>query len=995
MSSSIEITPELMAGFLDEAPEYLEMLDSGLMELEGQASSGVLSLTKPEDLEQMTTMFRAAHSLKGLAAAFGFNKIKDLTHLMETLFDEVRMGKRDLTSESFETLFRVFDRLKELVAELSDESAEPVEIEDILKALQGILQASPGDGKSTPDRVNDTDHDATRVADEQPTATIAEEPTKALELFEDAELTTIFIETTEESIDDLNQKLLGLEENENDEELLNAAFRCAHNIKGASGAAGLIGMNRITHDLETVFDHLRNRRLALDVDLMNAIFRVVDKLRSVIEDMKSGTPADVPEGELADVFKPWSSTSQSQPAASNSTTSDKSKSDDRTYPSEGAAHSSDTTLETQSTDLSFEGDWITVELTFEPDDDEATIQAYLIHNKLCDIATVHSSSPDIDELDGSSPLTSITFRVESDIPVEDIERLLSAFPVKSLEVKGLGETSPAAKLANEVSQTKAPAPAGTRASPVDRGSATPTPAQSAQSPTPTTVPAEVDTPAGAAASTQATKRPPKKAAITRTGETLRVDQERLDELMNLGGELVINRARFRLVHNKFREVFEGRKVGFLIDDIDQRLEKIGSCVESMLETGGDTRGLDEMSGHVRHLSVSFHPVRLMMRKVHDLRAFMFDFDEALHGLTQVSDGIQRGIMSTRMVPVGPTFNRFRRVIRDLAKSNGKKINLVLKGEHTELDKRMIDELGDPLTHMVRNSGDHGIESPEERVRAGKDPVGTLTLSAYHRGNSICIEVADDGAGINLKRVKAKILERELATPAQVESFSDRELQQFIFKPGFSTAQTVTDVSGRGMGMDIVVTKIEELSGTIEVDSTEGVGTRIVIKLPLTLAILTSMVTRIGKGIYAIPLESVAEIITLRKEDIQFIQRRQVICVRDHVIPLTWFENLFETDLAGLQTETRDRDEIKLVIIGIDDEKIGLVVDELLGQEDVVIKSIAENYQNVRGFAGASIRGDGSVSLILDVGAVMEMAARKAMDPLVTAPSRNETVESLA
>jgi two-component system chemotaxis sensor kinase CheA len=251
----------------------------------------------------------------------------------------------------------------------------------------------------------------------------------------------------------------------------------------------------------------------------------------------------------------------------------------------------------------------------------------------------------------------------------------------------------------------------------------------------------------------------------------------------------------------------------------------------------------------------------------------------------------------------------------------------------------------------------------------------VILEASHRGNSICIEVIDDGGGINVERVKAKILERELATPAQVESMSDRDVIQYVFKPGFSTAAVVTDLSGRGMGMDIVVNKIEKLSGTVEIDSIEGRGAHVTIKLPLTLAILTSVVMRIGKGTYAVPLETVAEIITVRQDDIQWIQRRPVVRVRDRIIPLAFFEDVFATSLPGLMTLTRDADEMTLIIVGFDNQKIGLIVDELLGQEDVVIKSLAENYRNVRGVAGASIRGDGTVSLILDVGAIMELAAK--------------------
>lgn len=443
--------------------------------------------------------------------------------------------------------------------------------------------------------------------------------------------------------------------------------------------------------------------------------------------------------------------------------------------------------------------------------------------------------------------------------------------------------------------------------------------------------------------------------------------------MNLGGELVINKARFAQIHGTFREIFDGKNHAYLVDDVAQRLAYLRERAEEIAQNGGNPADAEIFRDNILHLNDSVGTIRSLVERVYDARLAMHDFDEALHGLGRVSEGLQKGIMGTRMVPIGPLFKRFQRVVRDISKACGKKVNFVMHGEQTELDKRMIDELGDPLTHMVRNAVDHGIETPDERLANGKDETGTLTLEACHRGNSICIEVSDDGGGVNVERVRAKVLEKEMATEAQVDRMTDRELIQYILKPGFSTAAKVTDLSGRGMGMDIVVAKLDQLNGSIEIDSKQGEGTKITIRLPLTLAILTSMVANIGQGTYAIPLESVLEIISVRKSDIQRIQRREVVRVRDRVVPLTCFEDVFGTGLPALQTASRSRDELTLVIVGFENDQLGLMVDELLGQEDVVIKSIAENYRNVDGIAGASIRGDGTVALILDIGAMMAMA----------------------
>ena len=984
MSSSIEITPELLAGFLDEAPEYLDMLDVGLMEFESKAEAGALSLDSAEDQERMNTMFRAAHSLKGLAAAFGFEKIKELTHRMETLFDHVRMGKRSLTVESFEVLFGVFDRLKALIEELSEGSEGDVKIDDVLAALDEVLNGPAQPSPSLEDQVAGQSQDAAAQddaaaerAESTPDATESDGVAlKDNEIFADPELAAMFVETTAEAVDELNNGLLALEKNPSDAELLNTVFRCAHNIKGASGAAGLTGMNRLTHNMESVLDRLRSGGLELTDELMNALFQTVDRLRATVERLREGSVEDIPASETEGKFDQWLVPAKS---ASDLAQGKESSSDKR---ANGATCAGG--------DLPDPG-FCYVNVRFPDSFDEAAIQAYLIFNKLSDIGHVHSTEPDIDSLAGDSVLTHVRYTVETDVESGEIVRIIQGYSVEEVSVTGSEREPDAAESSTKeagVDQaaacavaSPAPSTAPSVAASNDNASRTVTTAD----PPPATK--KPSSPPAAEASAPKTAPPPGTKAkaggksgqppvkTVKTAETLRVDQERLDHLMNLGGELIINRARFVQIHGKFREVFEGKNLGYLVEDMTDRVSALSKHVEDLRTRGDDARETEDVASHVLHLAQSFQAVRTLVQQVHELRTSMFDFDEALHGLTRVSDAIQKGIMGTRMVPIGPLFGRFKRVVRDIAKSSGKKIELVLHGENTELDKRMIDELGDPLTHMVRNSVDHGIEMPEVRAAAGKPEVGTVKLKAYHRGNSICIEVSDDGAGVNLELVRAKVIEKELATSAQVEKMSDRELVQYIMKPGFSTAAVVTDLSGRGMGMDIVLSKIDKLNGTVECDSTSGEGTRVVIKLPLTLAILTSLVARIGRGIYAIPLETVAEIITIHRSDIQYIQRREVVRVRERIVPVAKFESIFTTQSEGLRTVTRDDDELTLVIVGFEQDKIGLVVDELLGQEDVVIKSIAENYRNVRGIAGASIRGDGTVSLILDINAMMEMASK--------------------
>jgi two-component system chemotaxis sensor kinase CheA len=693
-----------------------------------------------------------------------------------------------------------------------------------------------------------------------------------------------------------------------------------------------------------VLDQLRQGAITLNDELMNGLFRSVDRLKVAVERLRAGHMEDL---DPTDVGLPavMSFSTESPPAEPSA------------VPPPLA-----TNFDAPTTPPSDEA--VVVTVNFPDECDEAPIRAFLIHNKLSESGQVLSTEPNLDQVAGDTVIKTVKYSVRSEASPATLKSFVAAYGVESVSVTEPQQKEPASlSPKTDASQREVHA-----ASPVAEKPAPAAPKRAPATPPPPTA-------------NKGDGQPVK------AGETLRVDQERLDQLMNLGGELVINRARFVQIHGKFREVFDGKNLGYLVDDMSERMKALDMHLDPTAGNPRSTRDGDEMRDNLLHLSQSFNTVRSLVQRVHELRASMFDFDEALHSLTRVTDGIQKGIMGTRMVPVGPLFTRFRRVVRDIAKTNGKQVELVLHGENTELDKRMIDELGDPLTHMVRNSVDHGLELPEVREAAGKNPAGTVTLEASHRGNSICIEVKDDGAGINLERVRKKIVEREMASAAQVEKMGDRELISYVLKPGFSTAPAVTDLSGRGMGMDIVISKIEKLSGTLEINSVEGQGTHVTIKLPLTLAILKSLVAKIGDGVYAIPLETVAEIITIKQSDIHSIHRRRVVRLREQIIPVVRFEDVFQTDMPGLRTACREQEEQTLVIVGFERERLGLVVDSLKGQEDVVIKSIAENFRNVRGIAGASIRGDGTVSLILDVGALMELAAKSAAECAQHEPAR--------
>ena len=390
-------------------------------------------------------------------------------------------------------------------------------------------------------------------------------------------------------------------------------------------------------------------------------------------------------------------------------------------------------------------------------------------------------------------------------------------------------------------------------------------------------------------------------------QTIRVDIDRLDALLNLVGELVINRTR--------------------ISDIATTLGRLM----------GD-RALNASIGLIGPLSK--------------------DLADSAALLARTTNEIQESIMKVRMVPIGQVFDRFPRTVRDVAKASGKEVQLQISGADTDLDKTIVDEVGEPLMHLLRNCVDHGIEAPDERERQGKPRMGTIALNAYHEGNQIIIEISDDGGGINLDKVRAKAIKNGLI--GTEDRLTDRELIELIFTPGFSTAEEVSDVSGRGVGMDVVKRNITKLKGIFDVDSAPGQGTRFTIKLPLTLAIIQALLVRVVDELYAIPLDSVIESQRVEMPDVRTVHGSEVITLRGQVVPLLRIADFFE--LGG----ERDPEKVMIVIVGLQGRQVGLVVDSFEGEQEIVIKPLSDVVGRIPGISGATILGNGSISLIIDV-----------------------------
>jgi len=405
---------------------------------------------------------------------------------------------------------------------------------------------------------------------------------------------------------------------------------------------------------------------------------------------------------------------------------------------------------------------------------------------------------------------------------------------------------------------------------------------------------------------------------------------------------------------------------------EKKLAKKGMLrkVDSTIRVGVDR--LDSLVNMVGELVLGRNALvqtAAMLQAEHEGERSFENLVEASSQINFITTELHLAIMKMRMLQVGNVFNKFPRVVRDFSRELSKKIDLVIAGEETELDKSVIEEINDPLVHLIRNSVDHGIESPAERKKAGKSEKGTINLSAFQEGNNIVIQVRDDGQGMKIEAIKKKALERGLATSKTIEKASQKELLDFIFQPGFSTAAKTTSVSGRGVGMDVVRTNIEKLKGQIELFTEEGKGSLVTIKLPLTLAIVQGLLVSCGNDIFAIPLTSVKETVIVSSERIKYINQKPAIKLRDTILPLV------ELTEVLFNRKSESRDQLRVVVVGLAEKQIGLIVDSLIGQEEVVIKTMGDYLGNTPGVAGATIMGDGRARLIIDLAGLFELVLK--------------------
>jgi two-component system chemotaxis sensor kinase CheA len=744
-----------------------------------------------------------------------------------------------------------------------------------------------------------------------------------------AEYFRLFVEETGEQLDALVEIMLRLEAAPDDRNLLAEAFRMIHSIKGSSALLGLEQITSLSHMLESHFDRLRSGRQRLDAEGMDCTLACIDFLRACNDDIREGrplkndpallarvdrleatatAPAD-PEAELAPaVSQPTAGEAAAQPETAPTPVASESDSSETPPPAEQTPAVADGPLQAI--------------IRLRPELPMVELKVELLLQRLSAAGTLIACQPP---------------RAEA-VQLPSISELTVTFAE--------GTTAEAIREASDIDGVEDVRIAAVPTPPEAHGAAS----------TPTASPAAAETVAASAPRSEPAA--PATAPAAALSATIRVDVERLDVLLNLTGELVVNRARLAQLAAEIAPAFRKSHLSG------------GSAVETLRSLLSDTT----TSRHTPQLLQLADDLELLEQQLQgwgEARSRFSELLEAVDQLTRVSASLQRGVLETRMVPVGPLFGRFKRSVRDIANELGKKVLLELIGEKTELDKRMIDEIGDPLNHLIRNSIDHGIESAAARAAAGKPEVATVRLTASHRGNNVFITVEDDGGGIDSDRVRQTAVNRGLLSQATADTLADGELHELIWQPGFSTASAVSDISGRGVGMDIVRTKIVGLNGSIEVDSRRGEGTCFTIRLPLTLTIARCMLFRVNEAVFGVPIENVREIVSAHGLRSVATGGRTLADIRGEMLPLVSIHELFHWSGSGGPGQAD-----AVIVLQSGHRLLGLRADTLLGGQDVVIKPLDENFLHVRGLGGASVLGDGSVCLLLDTASCIDLAQQE-------------------
>ncbi|NNU82601.1 chemotaxis protein CheA [Geobacillus sp. BMUD] len=658
----------------------------------------------------------------------------------------------------------------------------------------------------------------------------------------------LFIDESKEHLQTINERLLELEKTPEDMSVVNDIFRSAHTLKGMSATMGFEDLANLTHQMENVLDGIRNRRLSVTPELLDVIFEAVDHLEAMISSIAAGGDGTRDVRGTIELLKRIEQGEMPNKQAAR-----------EEPPLEHAYGEFEYHVLEQAKEQGFSVYEIRVRLR-----DDCLLKAarvYMVFEQLNEVGEIVKATPPVEMLEEEQFDREFLVTVVSKAPADELQkRLMGISEIDEVKVSRLLNDEPSAE------SEKAAAPQQ---------------------------PAVMEQ----AAAVQAEAEAPEKQTAKQATKMIRVNIERLDRLMNLFEELVVDRGR-----------------------------------------------LEQISRELNHAELT----------------------ETVERMSRISSDLQTIILNMRMVPVETVFNRFPRMVRQLARELGKKVRLEIIGADTELDRTVIDEIGDPLVHLIRNALDHGIEAPNVRAARGKPEEGIIQLRAYHSGNHVFIEIEDDGAGISREKVLQKAKSRGIVSPQAAEHLNDQQIYELIFAPGFSTAEKVSDISGRGVGLDVVKSTIESLGGTVSVDSQPGKGSLFSIQLPLTLSIISVLLVQIAEETYAIPLSSIIETALVKKEEIFSAHNQPVIDFRGKIVPLVRLKDVFAVPGAA-----DDGDAVAVVIVRKGEKLAALAVDSFIGQQEVVLKSLGNYLSSVFAISGATILGDGRVALIIDCNALVK------------------------
>ena len=681
----------------------------------------------------------------------------------------------------------------------------------------------------------------------------------------------VFIEESKEHLQSCNDHLLELEKSPNDMSIINEIFRSAHTLKGMSATMGYEDLAKLTHKMENVLDAIRNQTIAVTPELIDVVFIAVDDLEEMVQSIASGGDG---KRDVSNAVEKLKLIEESQ---SSSVIDAQKEVAVATVEADEEQKMTYDEFERTVIEQSKEQGFSTFEISISLREDclLKAARVYMVFGVLEELGEIIKSTPPVEQLEEEQFDQKFTITIVTKETSMEIEnKVMKVSEVENVEVLSITLTD-----SNNEIQSKSLESKTVELKPIENQ----------------VVPSEKATINNASQSNNNESK--NHSAGKATSKTIRVNIERLDILLNLFEELVIDRGR---------------------------LEQISSELNNQ------------------------------------------ELQETVDRMSRITGDLQNIILNMRMVPIDTVFNRFPRMVRQIARDLHKKVNLEIIGAETELDRTVIDEIGDPLVHLIRNSCDHGIETPEIRKINGKSEEGTVILKAYHSGNHVFIEIEDDGSGISREKVLKKALKSGIVNEETAATLSDKQVYELIFASGFSTAESISSLSGRGVGLDVVKNTIENLGGEVTVDSIEGKGSLFSIQLPLTLSIISVMLVEIQREKYAIPLSSIIETAIIKKDDILHAHNQKVIDFRGKVVPLLFLKDLFEVPVF------KEEDEfISVIIIRKGEKMAGLVVDSFIGQQEIVLKSFGNYLNNIFAIPGATILGDGQVALIVDCNVLLK------------------------